>query len=126
MLRSCIRMAATVGLAALGFTGCDSSTGNNDERITLTLSESAVSLGQGQSFNVTVSIERTNHEKPVTLAIQGNLPNGVTAEFGQSRLDCPHELLRSIGKVPPGEPQHRPSRGDEPVLPGAVALKSLR
>jgi hypothetical protein len=81
-----IRVAATIVFAAVVPLSCDSSTGNRDERITLALSQNSFTLLQGATNALAVTIERTNFEKPVTLSIQGTLPDGVTAEFALTSL----------------------------------------
>ena len=65
--------------------GCDSSTGS-DKSITLSLSTNSLSMAQGASQQITVTVQRSNFDQPVALSIQGTLPQGITADFASSSL----------------------------------------
>lgn len=73
---------AFAGLAA----GCDSSTAAKQQSIAITLSTTSLAVGQGSTTAIVVTIERTNFEEPVTLAIDGTLPLGITTEFALNPL----------------------------------------
>jgi hypothetical protein len=55
--------------------------GEDDPSISLAATPSAVVLLQAATSPVTLEIGRTNFDKPVTLAVDGALPAGVTATF---------------------------------------------
>jgi hypothetical protein len=57
-----------------------------EPRITLELEAESVTLTQGASQIVDVTIARSNYDKAVTLSVQGTLPTGVTAALTQSTL----------------------------------------
>jgi hypothetical protein len=82
MSRNVIRK---VGSFVLSLTaGCGLFGGEDDPSISLTASSTAVVLQQAATSPVTLDIARTNFEKPVTLALEGTLPTGVTATFTQN------------------------------------------
>jgi hypothetical protein len=80
------RSLGPIVIIVAGFLGCDSSTANKEQRITLLVESEAVTLSQGQSDALLITIERTNFDQPVTLAVQGGLPQGVTATFANNPL----------------------------------------
>jgi hypothetical protein len=71
-----------VGLVVVAFVagGCDALTGN-DKSIALTFDDVAVTVGQGSMDSVLITITRSNYDDPITLAVEGTLPPGVTASF---------------------------------------------
>lgn len=72
----------TAALCAALLAGCDSATGN-DGSFTITLSSAQVTVSQGVSTALTVSIARTDLDDPVSFAVEG-LPTGVTGTFNPS------------------------------------------
>lgn len=82
MRRICSRIAFALSLTVWG---CDSSTGS-DKSITLSLSTNSLSMAQGASQQITVTIQRSNFDQPVALSILGTLPQGITAEFASASL----------------------------------------
>jgi len=81
-----VRGVIAVALAGLASTSCDSSTGNKEQKIAISVASASFTVGQGSNTDVLISIERTNFDKPVTLAVDGALPTGVTATFSQNPL----------------------------------------
>lgn len=85
MRRTSSRIALALSLTVIAW-GCDSSTGADDESIALSLSTNSLAMAQGGSQQITVTIQRSNFDKPVVLSIQGQLPQGVSAEFALTSL----------------------------------------
>lgn len=83
MRRTSSRIAFVLSLTAVAW-GCGDST--SSESIALSLSTNSLALAQGGSQQITVTIQRSNFDKPVTLSIQGQLPQGISAEFALASL----------------------------------------
>lgn len=85
MRRTSSRIAFAVSFTVFAW-GCDSSTGADSESIALSLSTNSLAMAQGGSQQITITVQRSSFDKPVALAIQGQLPPGISAEFAQSTL----------------------------------------
>ena len=83
MRRTSSRVALALSFIVIAW-GCSDSTPS--ESIALSLSTNSLAMAQGGSQQITVTVQRSNFEQPVTLSIQGQLPAGVSAEFAQSSL----------------------------------------
>ena len=64
--------------------GCGLFGGEDDPSISLAASSTTAVVQQAGTLPITLEIGRTNFEKPVTLAVEGTLPSGVTAAFSQN------------------------------------------
>ena len=64
--------------------GCGLFGGEDEPSISLAASSTTAVLQQAGTLPITLDIGRTNFEKPVTLAVEGTLPSGVTATFSQN------------------------------------------
>jgi hypothetical protein len=71
-----LRAFALLSLAAV--VSCDSGGGNGT--FTLTITEASLTLGQGVTDTIIVSLARADFDKPIALTIEG-LPSGVTGTF---------------------------------------------
>ncbi len=80
------RTFVAVTLAGLSSAGCDSSTGNKERKLTLSVTSASLTVGQGSTTPVTMTIERANFDGPVTLTLEGALPAGVTATLNPNPL----------------------------------------
>src|SRR5687768_7460096 len=69
-----------LAIVALGAAGCDALTGD-DKSISLSFDDLAVIVGQGARDSVTITITRSNFNDPITLSVEGTLPQGVTTSF---------------------------------------------
>ncbi|MGH7637635.1 MAG: hypothetical protein ACREOK_08275 [Gemmatimonadaceae bacterium] len=86
MRRTSSRIVFVVSFATTILTGaCSDGTATPDENFTLALSTTSLTLAQGASEQVSLTIQRDNFEKPIALSAEG-LPPGVTATFGASTL----------------------------------------
>ena len=70
-------------LLALG-TGCGLFGGEDEPSISLAVSSTTAVVQQAGTLPITLEIGRSNFEKPVTLAVEGTLPSGITATFSQN------------------------------------------
>ncbi len=64
--------------------GCGLFGGEDEPSISLAASSTTAVVQQAGTLPITLEIGRTNFEKPVTLAVEGTLPAGVTAAFSQN------------------------------------------
>lgn len=86
MRRTSSRIVFAVSCATILVVGaCSDGTGTPDESFTLALSTTSLTLAQGATGQVSVTIQRDNFEKPIALSAEG-LPQGVTVTFGASTL----------------------------------------
>ena len=78
--------------------------GDDTPSISLTPSTTTAVLQQAGSVSIDLAIGRTNFEKPVTLAIEGTLPTGVTATLSQNPVTGPSTTLNiaASGSSTPG------------------------
>jgi hypothetical protein len=81
-----LRHPFVVTLLGCVLVGCDSLTGNKDKSITLAVDDVAVAVAQGQRDTVEITVTRANFDQPVTLSVEGTLPQGVTASFTPNPL----------------------------------------
>ncbi|MEX2153606.1 MAG: hypothetical protein WD825_09730 [Gemmatimonadaceae bacterium] len=68
---------ALLGLAAAG---CDLFTADK-KSIAISADTPEVTVGQGTTANVVITVTRNNFDQPVTLVVEGPLPTGLTATF---------------------------------------------
>jgi hypothetical protein len=80
------RPVAVVAVVLLGLAGCDALTGNKEKSISLTVDDAAFAVGQGSRDSATITVTRSNFDKPVTLSVEGALPTGVSATFSVNPL----------------------------------------
>lgn len=86
MRRTRSRIVFAVSFATTVLVGaCSDGTGTPAENFTLALSTTSLTLAQGATGQVSVTIQRDNFEKSITLSAEG-LPQGVTVTFGASTL----------------------------------------
>lgn len=71
--------------AGLAAAGCDSATGNNDPKITISVASPTATVGQGGATTVSMTVARVNFAGKVALTVDG-LPAGVTAAFTPDSL----------------------------------------
>jgi hypothetical protein len=85
MRRTSSRIACAMSVIVLA-SGCDSSSGPGEQSIALTLSTNSLAMSQGSSQQVTVTVQRSNFEKPVLLSIQGQSSQGISVELAATSL----------------------------------------
>lgn len=86
MRRTSSRIVSVVSFATvLLASACDSGTGTPDENFTLALSSTSLAMAQGSTEQISVTIQRSNFDKPITLTVEG-LPAGVSAAFSSGTL----------------------------------------
>lgn len=69
-----------IALFGLAAAGCDLITADK-KSIAISADTPEVTVGQGTTSNVVITVTRNNFDKPVNLVVEGPLPTGLTATF---------------------------------------------
>lgn len=88
-------------LAAATICACNSATENRTPSLSIALSADQVTLAQGASHVLTVTITQANLTSPVSLSVDG-LPNGVAATFGTVVNSASAMTLTATSTATPG------------------------
>lgn len=88
------RFVALVAVAIVA-SSCDGLTGKKDGTFTLGLSDAALTVNQGKTDTVLITVTRTDYDKAITLSVEG-APTGVSTSLSPSTLSGLNQSLLII------------------------------